>query len=58
VERAIAHDTGATVGRPLWADTLGAEDSDGATYLGSLAANTRAIVEGLSGGTVECRLPT
>jgi zinc/manganese transport system substrate-binding protein len=58
VERAIAEETGASVGRPLWADTLGAESSAGATYLGSLAANTRAVVEGLSGGSVDCRLPT
>ncbi|HWT23485.1 MAG TPA: zinc ABC transporter substrate-binding protein [Solirubrobacteraceae bacterium] len=55
VERAIAREAGARVGRPLWADTLGPAESDGATYLRSLAANTRAIAEGL--GALRCRLP-
>ena len=57
VEEAIARETGATVGRPLWADSLGPAESDGATYAGSIAANTRAIAEGLSGGALACRLP-
>jgi zinc/manganese transport system substrate-binding protein len=56
VEQAIARETGATVGRPLWADSLGPAGSDGATYLGSLASNTRALVDGLTGGAVSCRL--
>ena len=49
VEQAIASESGAVVGRPLWADTLGPPDSDGATYTDSIAANTRAITEGLTG---------
>jgi ABC-type Zn uptake system ZnuABC Zn-binding protein ZnuA len=49
VEQAIARETGAKVGRPLWADTLGPPGSDGATYIDSIAANTRAITEGLTG---------
>jgi ABC-type Zn uptake system ZnuABC Zn-binding protein ZnuA len=49
VEQAIARDAGATVGRPLWADTLGPPGSDGATYVDSIAANTRALTEGLTG---------
>jgi ABC-type Zn uptake system ZnuABC Zn-binding protein ZnuA len=53
VERAIARETGATVGRPLWADTLGPPGSDGATYVDSIAANTRAIVDGLEGGSCD-----
>jgi ABC-type Zn uptake system ZnuABC Zn-binding protein ZnuA len=57
VERAIAAEAGAKVGRPLWADTLGPSGSDGATYLGSVAANTRAIADGLGGGRTTCRLP-
>ena len=56
VEQAIARETGATVGRPLWADTLGPPGSEGATYAGSIAANTRALVEGFSGGEVACRI--
>ena len=56
VEQAIARETGATVGRPLWADTLGPPGSDGATYAGSIAANTEALVEGFSGGEVACRI--
>jgi ABC-type Zn uptake system ZnuABC Zn-binding protein ZnuA len=54
VEEAIARETGATVGAPLWADTLGPPGSSGATYIDSIEANTRAIVEGLSGGAVAC----
>jgi ABC-type Zn uptake system ZnuABC Zn-binding protein ZnuA len=54
VERAIADEAGATVGAPLWADTLGPEGSDGATYLESIASNTRAMVEGVTGGAVQC----
>jgi ABC-type Zn uptake system ZnuABC Zn-binding protein ZnuA len=47
VEQAIARETGAKVGRELWADTLGPPGSDGATYIDSIAANTRALTEGL-----------
>jgi len=54
VEEAIARETGAAVGAPLWADTLGPKGSSGATYIDSIRANTRAIVEGLSGGRVAC----
>ena len=43
------------VGRALWADTLGPADSDGATYVDSIASNTQAIVDGLTGGEVACR---
>ena len=55
VEEAIARESGAAVGRALWADTLGPPGSDGATYVESIAANTAALVEGFSGGTVACR---
>ena len=54
VERAIARETGAVVGRPLWADTLGPRGSSGATYVDSIAANTRALVEGFTGGRASC----
>ena len=57
VEQAVADEAGARIGRALWADSLGPRGSDGATYLGSVAANTRAIVDGLSGGAVRCDLP-
>jgi ABC-type Zn uptake system ZnuABC Zn-binding protein ZnuA len=56
VEAAIAHQTGARVGRALWADTLGPPGSDGATYLQSIASNTDALADGLSGGAVQCHL--
>lgn len=55
LERAVARETGARVGRALWADALGGEDSDGATYVDSIASNTEAIVDGLTGGEVACR---
>ena len=57
VEDAIAQETGARVGRPLWADSLGPAGSSGATYIDSIRANTGAIVEGLSGGRHRCSLP-
>ena len=55
LEGAIARESGATTGEALWADTLGPKGSSGATYIGSIAANTAAIVKGLSGGAIECR---
>jgi len=54
VEAAIARETGAKVGRALWADTLGPEGSNGATYVQSIAANTRALVDGFTAGAVSC----
>lgn len=57
VERAIARQAGARVGPALWADTLGARGSDGATYVASIAANTRALAEGLGGDAGACSLP-
>lgn len=57
VEAAIAREAGAKVGKALWADSLGPAGSDGATYLDSLASNTRGMVDGLTGGAVRCRLP-
>jgi ABC-type Zn uptake system ZnuABC Zn-binding protein ZnuA len=55
VEEAIARESGARIGRALWADTLGPPGSDGATYIDSIASNTAALVEGFTGGTVTCR---
>jgi ABC-type Zn uptake system ZnuABC Zn-binding protein ZnuA len=57
LEQQIADESGATIGKALWADTLGPPGSDGETYLESIASNTRAIASGLSGGTVDCALP-
>jgi ABC-type Zn uptake system ZnuABC Zn-binding protein ZnuA len=57
VEEAIARDAGARVGAPLYSDTLGPAGSPGATYLGSIAANTRALVEGFTGEPARCSLP-
>jgi zinc/manganese transport system substrate-binding protein len=55
LEQALAREAGARVGDPLWADTLGDEDSGAATYLDAMAANTAALVDGMSGGAVSCR---
>jgi ABC-type Zn uptake system ZnuABC Zn-binding protein ZnuA len=54
VEEAIANETGAKVGAALWADTLGPPGSDGATYIGSIESNTKALVDGFTGGTARC----
>jgi len=48
--RAIARDAGVRIGPALYADTLGPSGSPGATYLGSLRFNTRALAAGFGGG--------
>jgi zinc/manganese transport system substrate-binding protein len=58
VEQAIAREAGAQVGEELWADGLGPEGSTGATYLESEAFNTRALVDGFTGGEQSCSLPS
>jgi len=55
--KAIAREAGAKVGPALYADALGAKGTAGATYLGSLRANTLALVRGFSGGRARCALP-
>jgi ABC-type Zn uptake system ZnuABC Zn-binding protein ZnuA len=54
VEEAIARETGAKIGKALWADSLGPKGSDGATYISSIESNTRALVQGFTGGAVDC----
>ena len=54
VERAIAREAGARVSPPLWADSLGPEGSAGATYVGSIEANTHIIAEALGGDLGRC----
>ena len=54
IEKAVARESGAGVGGALWADALGPEGSRGATYIGSIEANTDTIVRGLSGGEERC----
>jgi ABC-type Zn uptake system ZnuABC Zn-binding protein ZnuA len=54
VEAAIAAATGARLGGRLWADALGPPGSSGATYAGSILADTRALTAGFSGGEVRC----
>ena len=55
LEQALSREAGAEVGAPLWADTLGEEGTAAGTYTGALAYNTRALVDGMSGGSVSCR---
>jgi ABC-type Zn uptake system ZnuABC Zn-binding protein ZnuA len=55
LERAVSRETGAAVGRALWADALGPAGSDGETYVESIQSNTAALVEGLTGGAERCR---
>ena len=54
IERAIAREAGASIGDPLYADSLGANGSPGETYTGALAADAAALVRGMAGGTVNC----
>jgi ABC-type Zn uptake system ZnuABC Zn-binding protein ZnuA/ABC-type Mn2+/Zn2+ transport system permease subunit len=53
----IARDTGASADNELYGDTLGPEDSSGATYLAMEEANADAIVRGLTGGRRGCEIP-
>ena len=54
VERAIAHEAGARVAPPLWADSLGPKGSSGATYVTSMEANTHTIAAALGGDLERC----
>jgi ABC-type Zn uptake system ZnuABC Zn-binding protein ZnuA/ABC-type Mn2+/Zn2+ transport system permease subunit len=54
--QAIAHETGASSDHTLYGDTLGPEDSSGATYLQMEAANADAMVQGFSGGKRSCSI--
>jgi zinc/manganese transport system substrate-binding protein len=56
LEQAVARESGARIGSALWADTLGPPGSSGAGYIDSIASNTKAIVDGLTGGAQHCAL--
>lgn len=56
LEGAIADGSGATVGGQLWADTLGPEGSDGATYVEAEQSNTAKLVAGFTDGRRSCRI--
>ncbi|MBM3664843.1 MAG: zinc ABC transporter substrate-binding protein [Actinobacteria bacterium] len=45
----LAREAGVQVAPPLYTDALGAEGSDGATYLGMMRSNAKSITSGLSG---------
>lgn len=51
---AVARDTAASTEYSLYGDTLGPSGSDGETWLGSIKANTDAMVRGMSGGRFGC----
>lgn len=53
---AIASESGAAIGDPLYADTLGPEGSGAETYIGMMASNADAITRGLTGGARGCPL--
>jgi ABC-type Zn uptake system ZnuABC Zn-binding protein ZnuA len=55
LERALSRDAGVAVGAALFADTLGGEGSEAETYVDAMAANTAALVDGMSGGKTSCR---
>ena len=55
VAEAIANQTGASADYTLYGDTLGPEDSSGATYLTMEAANANAMVRGFTGGRRGCQ---
>jgi zinc/manganese transport system substrate-binding protein len=54
VEHAIAREAGARVAPALWADSLGPKGSAGATYAGSIEANTHTIAAALGGDLERC----
>ena len=55
LERAVAREAGARMGKTLFADSLGAPGSAGATYLQAMAHDADALVEGMSRGSLRCR---
>ncbi len=55
-EQAVAAETDAAIGAELYADALGPEGSDGATYVEAMAANAAAMASGFSGGEVSCEI--
>jgi ABC-type Zn uptake system ZnuABC Zn-binding protein ZnuA len=56
IERAIARESGASIGGELYADSLGPKGSAGETYVGALSSDAAALVRGMSGERVDCRL--
>lgn len=50
LQRAIAHESGATLGEPLFGDTLGPADTPAGTYLGMMRSNMDAIIAGIGPG--------
>lgn len=54
--RAIARDAGAEVGPALYADSLGPAGTGGATYIGAMKENTKALVTGFTGARQTCQL--
>ena len=54
VAEAIADQTGATAEYTLYGDTLGPDDSDGATYVAMEEANADAVLRGFTGGNEGC----
>jgi ABC-type Zn uptake system ZnuABC Zn-binding protein ZnuA len=54
VERAVATEAHARVAPALWADSLGPKGSSGATYVGSIEANTHTIAAALGGDLDRC----
>ncbi len=50
LERAIAEEAGATLGKPLYGDTLGPADTPAGTYLGMMRADMDAIIAGMGPG--------
>lgn len=55
LEQSIASQAGASIGGELWADTLGPEGSDAATYIGAMESNANELVNGFTGGSGACR---
>ena len=54
VETAIAREAGARIAPALWADSLGPKGSPGASYIGSIEANTHTIAAALGGDLGRC----
>ena len=50
----LAADTGASTEYELYGDTLGPEDSDGATYVEMMRANADNLMRGFTGGQRGC----
>ena len=56
LERAVTDEAGAEIGGELWSDTLGPDDSGGATYIEAMSHNANSLAAGFTGEEAPCQI--